>query len=622
MVADRYVLRAPLGRGGMGVVWRAHDQLLGRAVAVKEVQLPPILPPTEGRALQARVMREARAAARLNHPGAVTLYDVVHDQGQTFIVMELVEAPTLADLLRDEGPLAPGRVAELGGQLATVLEAAHRAGIVHRDVKPGNVMVPEDGGVKLADFGVAFLQGDAQLTTTGLVLGSPAYMAPEQARGQESGPPADLWALGATMYAAVEGVPPFDKGALIPTLAAVVNEDPRPMRRAGLLAPVIAALLIKDPPARPSAATVRAWLDRLVEEATPAPPTEFLPAQGPGGTAPLPPVPSTPPPSTPEPALRHPPAAPATKPAAAAAPAAEPAGPAALRAAAAEPQAPGGGGPPAEAAAPGSLPPAAPAGPAPAWRREPFPEGVLLDRSRGGRRGPLIGVLGVLVLLAIVLGAWRAGGIGADPGQDQPAPATTRAGIGATATTRPAPSTTRAPATTREPTTTSAPATTRAPPTAATAPQGGLPAGWRAFTNRPGNHRVGLPPGFQARTRQRYNASVVEEQRGPRRVFTVRSTTPANPLPQASRDYRAWARRNFAGFREIHYAEQQTYAGHAGAVVFEYEALRDGRRVHVSHINFKAGTWGYNVELITPVDQWASSQALARQLELTFRPLG
>jgi hypothetical protein len=608
VVADRYVLRTALGRGGMGVVWRAHDQVLGRAVAVKEVQLPPLVPAAERRALRARVMREARAVARLNHPGAVTLYDVVQDQGHTFIVMELVEAPTLADLIREQGPLAPGRVAELGGQLAAVLEAAHRAGIVHRDVKPGNVMVAEDGGVKLADFGVAFVQGDAHLTATGLVLGSPAYMAPEQASGQPSGPPADLWALGATMYAAVEGVPPFDKGALVPTLAAVVNQEPRPMRRAGPLAPVIAALLTKDPAARPSAATVRAWLDRL-EVAAPAPPTEALPTQRPGGTVPLPP---TPPPATPEP-TGTPPPAPAT-----AAPHPEPAlqHPAAVPAP--EPKAPAA--PAAEPAAPSGLPPAE-------WR-EPFPEGVLLDRSRGGRRGALIGVLGVLVLLAVVLVAWRASGVGADPDQDQAAQATTRAGTAATPTTQPAPSTTRKPtttrepATTREPTTTRAPATTRAPTTVATTPQGGLPAGWRAFTNRAGNHRAGVPPGFQARTRQRYNATVVEEQHDPRRMFTVRSTTPANPLPQASRDYRAWARRNFAGFREVRYAEQQTYAGRTGAVVLEYEAVRDGRRVHVSHINLKAGTWGYNVELITPVDQWASSQALARQFELAFQPFG
>src|SRR4029453_4313560 len=200
VIADRYVLVAPLGRGGMGVVWGARDAGLGRGGAVKGVVFPPTMADEERRPAQARVMREARAAARLNHPGAVTLYDVVQDHGGTFIVMELVNAPPLAELVRASGPLPVERVAEIGAQVASALEGAHAAGIVHRDVKPGNVMVPDNGMAKLADFGIASLQGDPQLTSTGLVIGSPAYMAPEQAKGEESGPPADFWALGATMF--------------------------------------------------------------------------------------------------------------------------------------------------------------------------------------------------------------------------------------------------------------------------------------------------------------------------------------------------------------------------------------------------------------------------------------
>src|SRR4029453_939757 len=222
LVADRYVLMAPLGRGGMGVVWRARDVGLGREVAVKEGVFPPAMA-AEAERHPARVLREARAAARLNHPGVVTLYDVVNDQGGTFIVMELVEAPTLAELVRTGGPLPPERVAELGVQLAGALEAGHGAGIVHRGVKPANVMGPEGGVPKLADFGVASLQGDPQLTATGLVVGSPAYMAPEQARGEGSGPAADLWGLGATLFYAVEGEPPFDRGSSIAPLPAVAN---------------------------------------------------------------------------------------------------------------------------------------------------------------------------------------------------------------------------------------------------------------------------------------------------------------------------------------------------------------------------------------------------------------
>ncbi|HEX8133720.1 MAG TPA: hypothetical protein VF880_09865, partial [Actinomycetes bacterium] len=179
--------------------------------------------------------------------------------------------------------------------------------------------------------------------------------------------------------------------------------------------------------------------------------------------------------------------------------------------------------------------------------------------------------------------------------------------------------TTQATETTRQ-ATTGAPATTKAAPT--TAATGGLPAGWTSFTNRRGNDVVGVPPGWRTNTRSAYNAVVVEEPGGARRLFTVRSTNPANPLPQASLDYRAYAKRTFPGFREIRFDENATYAGHLGAVVFEYEAVRDGRRVHVSHVNLKGNSWGYNVEFIAPADQWDASQQLARQFEQAFRPLG
>jgi hypothetical protein len=180
--------------------------------------------------------------------------------------------------------------------------------------------------------------------------------------------------------------------------------------------------------------------------------------------------------------------------------------------------------------------------------------------------------------------------------------------------------TTAATATTRGTTsTTGEPATTAAPTTAAAT---GLPAGWTEFVNRRGSSRVGVPPGFRARTRDRFNATVVEEQGGARRVITVRSQNPAAELPQASRDYRAGAPERFDGYREISYKENQTYAGRPGAVVFEYEAVVGGRRVHVRHVNFKGKTWGYNVELIVPVGQWEASQGLARQFEQAFRPLG
>jgi len=626
IVADRYALKAPLGRGGMGVVWHAHDTVLGRAVAVKEVVLPPTLPDEERRAAHARVLREARAAARLNHPGAVTIYDVVQDQGHPFIVMELVPASTLADLVRTEGPLPPGRVAEIGGQLAATLEAAHRVGIVHRDVKPGNVMVAEDGGVKLADFGVASLQGDPQLTATGLVLGSPAYMAPEQAAGEPSGPPADFWALGATMFFAVEGAPPFDKGTSIATLAAVVNEDPRPMLRAGPLAPVVGALLAKDPADRPSGPRLRAQLEPLAG-AAPLSATKVLPAhrdepEPPASTTvPLPATPRAATPAAPEPAEATTapapvPAGPPAPPETAAAPVPVPAGPPAPPEPAAAPaveRAAESTGAPAPEAGPDAPEPRPSAGPAPVDAgpgfgvRLPPPAGRPAFDPAGGPRplppvapprqpggGRLLGVVALLalVVLAGVLVAWAVIALRSDGG-GRAAPGTTRGG---------------------------ATATTQAP--AANGAAGQLPAGWTSFANRRGNDVVGVPPGWRARARESSNAVVVEEPDGARRVFTVRSTNPANPLPQASRDYRAYAARTFRDYREVRFDEDATYAGRPGAVVFEYEAVRDGRRVHVSHINFKGRTWGYNVELVTPAGLWDDSQELARQFEQAFRPLG
>jgi serine/threonine protein kinase len=631
----------------MGVVWRAQDAVLGREVAVKEVVFPHTMSEEERRPAQARVMREARAAARLNHPGAVTLYDVVKDRGGTFIVMELVNAPTLADLVRAHGPLPVERVAEIGAQVASALEAAHHAGIVHRDVKPGNVMVPDHGTAKLADFGIASLQGDPQLTSTGLVIGSPAYMAPEQARGEESGPPADFWALGATLFYAVEGEPPFDRGTSIATLAAVVNEPPRSPRRAGPLTPLITALLSKDPGSRPSGPELRAELARLAAIA-PSPPTEVLPAHGPGRTVPLPAADPQPTPveAGPGPIEAHPdPTDPRLDPAEVPP---DPAGPppvgavdnperppppsptlplrgASHREAGFSPagaglaNAAGSAGPAADAGAPGPADPAGapgladPAGaPRPTDAARPvrplLPPAPMVERGGRGRLVAALALLAVVGLVAVLLAVNLRSG---DDGDPAAAPATTAAGAATTRpseTTRPATSTTGAPETTRAPTTTAA--------------AGGLPEGWRAFTNRAGNNQVGVPPGFRPRVRESNNATVVEERDDPRRVFTIRSTNPSNPLPQASRAYRASAPGLFGGFREVSYKENQTYAGRKGAVVFEYEAVRDGRRVHVSHINVKGRSWGYNVEFIAPADQWDASKGLARQFEQAFRPLG
>ena len=260
MVAGRYLLQTTIGRGAMGTVWRARDTVLDRDVAVKEVRLRGPVPSgsvmtEEIRILHERTLREARTAARLNHPAVVTVFDVVEADGSPWIVMELVEAPSLDQVLTEDGPLRPHQVADLGTRVLGALACAHAAGILHRDVKPSNVLLGPGSRAVLTDFGIATLEGDSGLTQAGMVMGTPGFTAPERIRGDPASPASDLWSLGATLYAAVEGRGPFDdRGNSIAILAAIANsEAPRP-RAAGPLRPVIEALLNRDPLARPDAA--------------------------------------------------------------------------------------------------------------------------------------------------------------------------------------------------------------------------------------------------------------------------------------------------------------------------------------------------------------------------------
>lgn len=248
-MAGRYRLGAQIGRGGMGVVWEAVDEVLGRLVAIKEVIPPTELDEGQREQLRQRTLREAQAAARMRGTGSVTVHDVVDEDGRPWIVMERLEARTLADVVRDEGPLPPSQVAQIGRSLLDTLGAAHSAGVLHRDVKPSNVMLADRGAV-LTDFGIAQVEGDSSLTTTGMLIGSPSFMAPERARGEPATPASDLWSLGATLYAAVEGRAPYERDTQLATLHAVVNDDPPPMDRAGALEPALSAL-DKDPSRRP-----------------------------------------------------------------------------------------------------------------------------------------------------------------------------------------------------------------------------------------------------------------------------------------------------------------------------------------------------------------------------------
>ncbi|WP_328424494.1 serine/threonine-protein kinase [Streptomyces sp. NBC_00443] len=292
LLAGRYRLGAVLGRGGMGTVWRAVDETLGRTVAVKELRFPSNIDEEEKRRLITRTLREAKAIARIRNNSAVTVFDVVDEDDRPWIVMELVEGKSLAEVIREDGLLEPKRAAEVGLAVLDVLRSAHREGILHRDVKPSNVLLESDTErVVLTDFGIAQVEGDPSITSTGMLVGAPSYISPERARGHKPGPAADLWSLGGLLYASVEGVPPYDKGSAIATLTAVMTEPLEEPKNAGPLKDVIYGLLTKDPAKRLDDAGARAMLNAVIH--APAPKSEPEPADA-TKVVPLPPQPDAP----------------------------------------------------------------------------------------------------------------------------------------------------------------------------------------------------------------------------------------------------------------------------------------------------------------------------------------
>src|SRR5437763_11519330 len=299
VIAGRYRLQAPIGRGAMGVVWRARDQLLDRDVAIKEVQIADTLTEAERATAFQRTLREAKTAARLNHPAVVTVYDVAEDGGRPWIGMQLVHAQSLDQVLGESGPLSPRRAAEMARQLLSALSVAHAAGVMHRDVKPSNVLIGANDQAVLTDFGIATFADDPKLTQTGMVMGSPGFTAPERIRGEDASPASDLWPLGATLFAAVEGHGPFEqRGWAITTSSPIITEDAPEAPTAGALAPVIAALLRREPADRPDASEAARMitdvLPQLAERAPGAPAgyeatalsASSLPAPPPAGSVP------------------------------------------------------------------------------------------------------------------------------------------------------------------------------------------------------------------------------------------------------------------------------------------------------------------------------------------------
>ncbi|MBM7505169.1 serine/threonine-protein kinase [Agromyces aurantiacus] len=259
LVADRYRLVKLIGTGGMGVVWHAHDERLQRPVALKMLRPQPELTDEEREVATARAMREARINAGLHHPNAVPVFDVVEHEGRPCLVMQLIDSTPLSVLLQEHGPLTPPETARIGAQVAAALAAAHRLRIVHRDVKPGNILIREDGSAMISDFGIAHALGDTTITGTGMVHGTPAYLAPEAARGDASGFPSDVFSLGSTLYAMLEGSPPFgdDRNAIALLHRVARGEHPAPAH-AGALAPLLAEMLAVDPKQRPR-------MDRVAE---------------------------------------------------------------------------------------------------------------------------------------------------------------------------------------------------------------------------------------------------------------------------------------------------------------------------------------------------------------------
>jgi len=262
VIAGRYRVERAVGKGGMGTVWLCHDEVLHRVVAVKQIGVMPGESADDAR----RAMREARTAAALNHRNAVSIYDVVDHDGVPWLVMEYVPSQTLAQLIA-HGPLPAERVARIGAQVAAALASAHALGIIHRDVKPGNILVGEDDLAKISDFGIARIAHDDQLTQTGMMTGTPAYFSPELARGADPGPESDVWALGATLYAAVEGRPAYPKQPnAIATLQAIASESVEHPGRAAFLLDPIGHMMDRDPSSRWTMDQVETALRRLAEE--------------------------------------------------------------------------------------------------------------------------------------------------------------------------------------------------------------------------------------------------------------------------------------------------------------------------------------------------------------------
>ncbi|ONI71797.1 hypothetical protein BWI15_16825 [Kribbella sp. ALI-6-A] len=619
LLAKRYRLLDSLGRGGMGVVWHARDEVLGREVAVKEVLLPPELPEEEQAVMRERTLREARSAARLSHPNVVTVYDVVEEDGRPWIVMELVKSRTLAQAIRDDGPLPWREVALIGVQVLEALQAAHAAGVLHRDVKPSNVLLAEDGRVVLTDFGIASMEGETTLTRTGMLVGSPAFIAPERVRARGAGPESDLWSLGATLYTAVEGRPPHDRGAALPTLTAAVTEAPDPAPSAGPLWPAIDGLLRKEPAERFTADEASRLLQHAIGSAAvqPAPPA----AAAAGGmedsgqrtrVLPVPPISAAPA------AGSTPSASAAAEPAvgggvAGNVPPSAGAGPGTSGEFSVDSATGAAAGGAAATAAGGGAPPAAPDSwtqPAPASTKTGTP----------ARRVGLV-VLACLVVVGAVVG-WVLRPTDDDPGNQTPqAGQSTSTTPRATGSSSPAPSastTTTKSSATPAPTTSKPAATTSRPPTTTTSsepPATGVPAGFRRHTDSSGFSLL-VPAGWSV---GRDGQQVSFREPGGSRLLLIDQTDQPKEDPVADWRQQEQSRRGgYTDYQRIR-IEAVDYFDKAADWEFTY-AARSGRQHVLIRGAVTSDDQAYGIYWSTPESQWDASRALLRTITDSFRP--
>jgi serine/threonine protein kinase len=632
LLKNRYRLGSVIGRGGMGVVWLATDEVLDRSVAVKEVAFPPGLSDEEQNKLRRRTLREARTTARLNHPNVVGVYDIVEDEDRPWIVMEFVPSRSLGETVRADGPLTPERTAAIGLQLLAGLRAAHLAGVLHRDVKPSNVLLAEDGRVVLGDFGIATAKGGSTVTSSGVLIGSPSYMAPERARGRDVGPESDLWSLGATLYTAVEGRPPFDRDSAVATLAALVMDDPDAPERAGPLWPLIRGLLQRDPAERPAVDSVASMLREIADGSAEAPHAS---------------------PDTSEP---DEPAKPVAKPrrtrrGRAGRPAAGKAGGSvaaeAGRAAAETPlsetplsETPPGEAPPAPGiprprtalddspaldAPPGDAPPG-PSGagviaePAPAepddtvGRAETGPASLSSTgtvRSTGtgvSRRAPVAFVALALVIAVVLLG-WAASGMFGDDDRDRPSarkPGTVPSGNASS------------PSPTASPTASATAAPPSASPTVSpTGTTGPLPDGYH-WHHDSTHFSIAVPDGWSAEHHGHY--LYVEDPHSSRILIVDQTDTPKSDPLADWRQQESARRSSYPGYHRIH-LRSVDYPQARKAADWEFTYNGSGGHTHVLNRNILANSkHAYALYWQVPDSKWESSRKIFDVFAATFRP--